>query len=100
MFADDTKILKAMRNKYDEIQLQNDLDALNAWCETWKMNLNIDKSSVMRLSLSGKSVLPHNYTIDGVEIPVSTKQKDLGVLVKCNLSWSDQYSQMCKKAYI
>jgi len=55
LFADDTKLLKTVTNLNDELQLQQDLNTLNGWCKEWKLDLNIDKCSTLRLALSNRS---------------------------------------------
>ena len=40
LFADDTKVLKAVMSVNDESQLQQNLDTVNRWCNEWKLSLN------------------------------------------------------------
>ena len=41
LFADDTKIFRAMRNEENRAALQNDLNSLHEWTLNWQLNFNI-----------------------------------------------------------
>ncbi|CAJ0930108.1 unnamed protein product [Ranitomeya imitator] len=43
IFADDTKLCKAVNTREDSILLQMDLDKLETWAERWQMRFNNDK---------------------------------------------------------
>ena len=47
-FADDTKIYSAITDDTCPHLLQNSLDTLVAWCENWKMPINISKSGILQ----------------------------------------------------
>jgi hypothetical protein len=49
LFADDTKLIAAIRNTTDCLMLQTDIDKANHWAETWKMQFNNKKSKVMQI---------------------------------------------------
>ena len=49
MFADDTKIWKAVKVVSDQVSLQHDLDEIQKWTEKWKMGLNNAKCKVMHI---------------------------------------------------
>ena len=53
LFADDTKIYRAIQCRKDHLQLQSDIDKLLEWSNMWQLKFNI--LSVLRL---GK---PHSY---------------------------------------
>ncbi len=96
MFA---KLLKAISKDEDELLLQRDLNAVDTWCEKWKISLNVDKCKTMRMSLRDKSQDTHEYTINSNDLRKSETQRDLGILVQQNLSSRQQYSLFCKKSY-
>ena len=50
MFADDTKCYRAIRTTEDLKHLQCDLDRINEWCQTWRMNLNQSKCGLLSLT--------------------------------------------------
>ena len=83
-------------------QLSDDLFHLNEWCETWKLKLNSRKCAHMRFSLSSKCNKlcdPVVYSVGNSAIVSVNNQKDLGISVTSDLSWSSHYSKICKNAY-
>ena len=48
LFADDTKCYRAIRTTEDVKHLQCDLERINEWCWTWRMNLNQSKSGLQQ----------------------------------------------------
>ena len=51
-FADDTKLVGKVCNKWDVEILQADLNRLFEWSEEWKMLFNVEKCSVMHLGFN------------------------------------------------
>ena len=102
LFADDSKIFTTLMK--DESQndgiigceaLQRDLDNTKRWADKWKMEFNVDKCKIMHL---GKLNPRHVYSMDGVELTVTTEEKDLGVLVDDKLDFGKHISEIVKKA--
>ena len=58
-FADDTKLCHSSRHPDEVLELQEGLNRLVDWANTWQMNLNIDKCAVMHI---GHNNIQHNYT--------------------------------------
>ena len=63
------------------------------------MKINFRKSSVMWFKVfscsTGFSYPP--ISIDGVELTVTKKQKYLGIIFDCSLSWAHHVANMCSK---
>jgi len=57
LFADDTKVYWKIRENYDEILIQQDLDSLVSWTKEWCLKFNVDKCKVMRVAHTGQ----HQY---------------------------------------
>jgi len=53
MFADDTKIWRTIKNETNSIQLQQDLDNMESWCQEWLLKLNPSKCKVMGKPVNG-----------------------------------------------
>ena len=47
LFADDTKILRSIRNKHDAVALQSDINALKEWSNKWLLRFNPKKCHVL-----------------------------------------------------
>ena len=86
-FADDTKLLCRVSNNIDRDQLQQDLQQLMNWSDTWQMPFN-------------KSKCNQQYTYQmGNQILVTEKEeKDLGVIFSEDLKPTRQCQQAHSKA--
>ncbi|XP_069607092.1 uncharacterized protein [Ranitomeya imitator] len=95
IFADDTKLCKAVNTREDSILLQMDLDKLETWAERWQMRFNNDKCKVIHM---GRRNQYHHYTLNGKPLGKSDREKDLGILVNDKLTWSSQCQAAAAKA--
>ncbi|CAJ0964976.1 unnamed protein product [Ranitomeya imitator] len=95
IFADDTKLCKAVNTREDSILLQMDLDKLETWAERWQMRFNNDKCKVIHM---GRGNQYHHYTLNGKPLGKSDREKDLGILVNDKLTWSSQCQAAAAKA--
>ena len=76
MFADDTKLLKAVSSVSDSQAIQRDLDSLSAWSDKWLLRFNPTKCKVMHV---GQSLNTRYFMRDGtgpLELQVVTEEKD------------------------
>jgi hypothetical protein len=90
-FADDTKIGQIIESLSDAQELQATLDRLCEWAATWGMAFNVAKCHVMHV---GRHNIGAEYTMNGVRLSATTKERDVGVIISDNLKQADQ----CKKA--
>ena len=97
LFADDTKCLGSVRTRSSiTTDFQPDLDSLSPWSLTNNIAFNAAKSAL--LSFPHGSV-PSPHFISGIEIPMVSSTRDLGVLISDTLSWSDHIHHITSKAY-
>ena len=98
MFADDTKMWKLIAQNSDSYDLQQDLERLREWNDQWLLKFNPDKCHVMHI---GHDV-PTKYVMvqDGRSWNLSEvkEEKDLGVVVSCDLKVSKQCTTAVRKA--
>ena len=64
----------------DQVILQNDLDTISSWAEKWLMELNINKCSVLSITLKRNSIF-HYYYILGAMLMRVTNHDYLGVAI-------------------
>ena len=99
MFADDTKLYRVKDSDSDTSSLQQDLNHLAHWCDTWQMFFNINKCKIMSL---GNTISTSVYTMmsTDVNLPVICvyEEQDLGVLFTSNLRFGGHINQIVHKA--
>ena len=78
LFTDDSVLYKNIHNQNDQVILQNDLDTITSWAEKWLMKLNINKCSVLSITLKRNSIF-HDYDILGAMPKRVTNHDYLGV---------------------
>ena len=76
LFADDTKVFRAIESVDDHLTLQADLEKLVRWSKVWQLPFNVEKCKVLHY---GKLNPEYTYTMDGQNINTSSEEKDLGV---------------------
>ena len=86
-YCDDMKIFST-----EEIHLQKDTTNVEKWCEENKMPLNEDKCNL--LNLKGKK----EVTLLNTNFDTAMTQKDLGILMCDNISWSVNAENLISKA--
>ena len=98
MFADDAKIMKHIKSFESCRELQEDLDRLHVWSQTWKMEFNAKKCHVLEMGVSDKR--PNwTYKIGNEAINKKKEEKDLGVIVQDNLSPEKHINKIIGSAY-
>ena len=97
MFADDSKCFKTIKSLADTITLQNDLTSLYSW--SIANELRFQPSKCHNLRISRKKTSPERvYTLDGNELEIVTKERDLGVIVTKELKWNEHIKLIVSKA--
>ena len=92
LFTDDAKISQAVTSFQDQLLLQIDLHETEQWCSIWNLQLNPNKCHVLKFMLSRATPTSsqlHHYYLVGNALTFSNSETDLGVVVQCDLSWSE-----------
>jgi Reverse transcriptase (RNA-dependent DNA polymerase) len=74
-------------------QINTDLASISDWSKRNGLCLNSQKTQAMAIFRHKPSSLPP-VKVDDTTIPYSTKVKNLGVIMNCNLTWKDQISNI------
>ena len=94
-FADDTKIANSVASNEQVIEIQQNLDKLSEWGQTWQMKFNADKCKVLHIGYRNEKA---KYTLNGTLLQSVNSELDLGITISSNLKPSQQCSEVVKKA--
>ena len=72
-FADDTKLLRQVRDIADTVGMQEDLDRLVECSDKWQMQFNVSKCKVMHM---GKKNPRHTYYMSSNGLRSVEMEKD------------------------
>jgi hypothetical protein len=98
LFADDTKILKEVKEQEDCDKLQKDLDNMYEWTQQSLLKFHPDKCVSMRI---GKTKLEETvYTMGPQKAPLrrSSVEKDIGVFIDDKLNFDEHINNKVNKA--
>jgi hypothetical protein len=98
MFADDTKIWAAIRDRDESESLQKDLDRLVEWSNKWLLRFNPQKCKIMHIGHN----LETSYSIEQEgqknTLEKTMEERDLGIYATANMKVSAQCSKAAAKA--
>ena len=97
LFADDSLLYREIKSSEDSATLQKDLDSLQAWEITNKMEFHPGKCQLLRLTNKRKPIL-NDYVIHGISLKLFSQVKYLGVTIDSKLCWKDQTNTLYNKA--
>ena len=86
-FADDTLLIKIIRNISDINSLQNDINNVEQYCEANELMLNVQKTKHLRVGL--KDCNFPNYKIFNESIETVNSHKHLGVTYDAKMSFNN-----------
>ncbi len=97
LFADDTKLYKAVQNPSDALILQEDIQHLECWSEENRLRFNISKCKVLSITRKSSPLIT-SYSLDGQQLTSFNLEIDLGVIMNSNLTWINQVNRVRSKA--
>ena len=77
-FADDLKMYAEIKTCLDAGMFQCALDKLAAWAVEWQLQISISKCFIMHI---GPLSVQRDYFLDGLALPHTVSNRDLGVIV-------------------
>ena len=85
LFADDTKIFKAVQNLENIENLQEDINKMYKWSLDWQLPFNVNKCKVVHF---GKNNINHSYKMNRQDLIMENEEKDLGVTFDPKLNFN------------
>ena len=98
LFADETKLLKAVTSLQDSILLQNDINALEEWSKIWLFRFHPKKCHVLALRKVDNIRHVHPYQLGDTVLEHVFSEKDLGVIFDSDLSFEEHLLAQVRKA--
>lgn len=98
VYADDTKIYRAVSSTADCQLLQSDLVNFYKYCTDNDLYLNLDKCFIISFT-RGREVINFSYNFEGRQIQRVTSIRDLGVTLDSQLTFLQHIDTICKRAY-
>ena len=95
LYADDTILSHTARNPVDLKYLQEDINSLIEWSQTWHMKFKINKCSHIQI---GAPIPGITLNLGDAEIPQTDSIKYLGVYIDRDLTWEKHITYVSKKA--
>ena len=97
MFPDNCLLYSIIESTEDTTNLQQDLNILFEWPNTWQLNFNVTKYAVIRCTRITHPT-KHNYTLNSQIIEAAEQHSYLGSMLNKSLSWSSHISTISSKA--
>ena len=94
LFADDCLLYRTINTHQDHVILQQDLQNLERWADSWGMKFNAKKCYI--LSIRNKT--SNFYSLDNTILQQVPSNPYLGVTISENLKWSQHIGNITKKA--
>ena len=100
MFADDTKLSREIMDAVDNQIIQDDIDGMDRWSIDWLMDFHPCKCKVVKMGKPRAELfdLFNPYTLRGHQLEVVDHEKDLGVIIDCELTFDLHIAEKVNKA--
>ena len=97
LFADDSLLYRVIKTDEDQMKLQEDLNKLQQWESTWKMEFHPKKCQVIRITNKIHKKV-HTYNIHGIQLEETDSAKYLGITIDNKMNWNTHINNICNKA--
>jgi hypothetical protein len=97
LYADDSKVFKAISDNISNDQFQSDLERIYRWSVLWQLPIAAQKCSVFIFGRTLNARSP-NYVMGNIALDFVDSVKDLGFLISGNIKFSSHCTMVAKKA--
>ena len=97
LFADDTAVYSIISGEADRAQLQEDLNHLSEWEESWDMLFHPAKCVALPITRS-RTPYDSSYYLHGHKLETVSSAKYLGVTITSKLDWDDHVTAIINKS--
>ena len=100
MFADDTKLSRGIIDAVDNQIIQDDIYGMVNWPIKWLMEFHPCKCKVLKMGKprAELSDLFNPYILRGYQLEVVDREKVLGVIINCELTFGLHIAETVRKA--
>jgi len=98
LYADDTKIFRKIKCQEDCKKLQEDIECMKNWSDTWLLRFHPDKCKYMRIGTAKVDDFQYKLHHDLEVMDKSKAEKDVGVTIDENLSFEKHMTDKINKA--
>ena len=97
LYADDILLYSEISSTNDCTHLQNDINSLFNWSESWLLQFNPAKCMHLRIT-NKRSYIKFVYCLNGSIIKEVSSANYLGITIDSKLTWSDHVTKVVAKA--
>lgn len=97
LYADDMKLYTTLSPTESCVRLQDKLNDLIQWSETWQLKISQSKCAAMYIHETSTNLTPE-LQLCGSAITKTNEYKDLGVIVDCKLKFASHINNIVSKA--
>ena len=97
LFADNTILYREIWSKDDHNIIQNDIQTLFKWSQTWKLDFNVSKCKILTIS-NKKDPAKFKYTLNNDPLEHVNSHQYLGITINSNIRWNTHASAITTKA--
>ena len=98
LFADDCVLYRTINSTADNLALQQDLDKLELWSNTWQMDFNVKKCAIMQFTTPSTPKQKFDYKMKGEILEIVSHHPYLGVEFSDNLKFNDHIDNITKNS--
>ena len=98
LYADNTKIVREIKDDLDREKLQDDIYSMYEWSERWLLRFHPDKCKTLHIGNNNSEPMSCKLKPDISGMDITTSEKDVGVIIDNKLSFDLHITEKVNKA--